>query len=105
MFSKAEQSHSKKEVRNKKGVIIILIFVFISITMLFFSLVVLHVLLNQKTYIITYENMPIQLKTQVNFIGFIVDKTRVVDICIGMLFTSSIIDLFIILYMLYLKKN
>jgi hypothetical protein len=104
MFTSSKKKYEMKDLKeSKRFSLIIMIIVFIVIAALFFSLVVLHTILNIEKYIIIYQNMPIPISRDINFMGWTVNETRVVDICIGMLFVSSFTIIFIIFYLLLLK--
>jgi len=93
------------EIENKNLAIIIIVLVIIALALLFYGLIVLHTIINNKDYVIIFQKYPIPVikKKYVNFLGFRITQMIMIEICIGMIFASFCILLSIIFYLLFFK--
>jgi len=89
--------------RERKPVIFRIMAHIISVSLMLFSSVVLHTILNSREIYIFTESYFYRPSTNVNFFGQLLDKIFVVDLCIVLGFIAFFIEFFINLYDLYLK--
>lgn len=85
-------------------IISILIAIFLSVGILFFSLIIIHVLINSRVFIFTIDSIPVQIESEIDFMGIKFNRIFILDVCIGLLFFSFIVMMGIILFLLYIRK-
>jgi hypothetical protein len=73
----------------------------VSISLMLFGLVVLHTIINREVIYVFTENYPFILANNtVSFFGIILDSIFIIDLCILLLFSAFLIELF-----MNLKRN